>query len=210
VIAWRVSIRVLCFLTYYSFVCLVLKKENKLPDDIDDILRLSGDEGMMMFILNSFVSCVVGKMEWKRRSGKELVSKLASPTDEAFALLVLENIWESWKDVDPEEYIMARARKQEDDKGNKTRRKEIAGKYTEKHRSSRRCRGWSEEGHERYNELVGIVRADRAKRGAFERYFMEKCLSGKEGIWKEDNGSNNEQHKVIALEDDWGSLYPDL
>jgi len=44
-----------------------------------------------------FLACVVGKHNWKQQTKIELISQVATISDEAFALLVLENIWDEWK-----------------------------------------------------------------------------------------------------------------
>ena len=34
--------------------------------------------------------------DWKKRRTKEKISKIATASDEAFVLLILENIWDEW------------------------------------------------------------------------------------------------------------------
>ena len=166
--------------------------------------------------IEKFVSCVVGRIEWKRSCKDQPVSKVASATDEAFALLVLENIWDSWRDVDPQDYLLKRRERVEPKKQaeaskssqRRPRQKEIFGKYTEKHRNAKRYRGWSEEGFARFNQLVRMVREDRAQRKEFEVNFLAKQ--------KADGNDNGTGHNCgatsdkLVLEDDWGELYPSL
>ena len=52
----------------------------------------------MEILCNHFLACVVGKHDWKWQTKKEL-SQVATISDEAFALLILENIWDEWKDM---------------------------------------------------------------------------------------------------------------
>ena len=50
------------------------------------------------FFYDCILRCVIGKQEWKRliRLNKP-ISTVVSVSDEAFALLVLENSWLHWK-----------------------------------------------------------------------------------------------------------------
>jgi len=45
-----------------------------------------------LVFFNHFLACVVGKHDWKWQTKKELIRQVATISDEAFALLVLENI----------------------------------------------------------------------------------------------------------------------
>ena len=195
----------------------MLKKDDMLPESLDEILELSQNEEVMEQFLEKFVSCVVGRIEWKRSCKDQPISKIASATDEAFALLVLENIWDSWRDVDPQEYLLKRRERVEPKKqapeGSSTsqkrpRQKEIPGKYTEKHRNAKRYRGWSEEGFARFNQLVRMVREDRAQRKEFEVNFLAKQKAdGNDNGTGHNCGATNDK---LVLEDDWGELYPSL
>jgi hypothetical protein len=178
----------------------VLRSEKKLPGELDGFFHLSKDRDTMKLFLDSFVSCVVGRMRWRKETPKKIISKVATATDEAFALLVLENIWDAWKQVDPQEYVMARSKRRKDDeeeddddvegesatnndgttkKGK--RRKEIPGRYTKEHRNAKRFRGWGEDGHARFNQLVKLVRNDRKVRGSFEEEYLDKKKKEVEG-----------------------------
>jgi hypothetical protein len=51
----------------------------------------------MNFFSRNFLSCVVGRVRWKKEACKVPISKVATVSDEAFALLLLENVWEAVK-----------------------------------------------------------------------------------------------------------------
>jgi hypothetical protein len=191
----------------------VLKNEKKLPESIQEFLDLSKDPETFTLFLDSFVSCVVGRMEWKKMCREERISKVASATDEAFALLVLENIWEPWRNVDPMEYLVARTKRRKhsddsDENDKSSRRQEIPGCYTKGHRKAKRFRGWGEEGHARYNELVRHVREDRAKRELYEIEYLERKKKNKKE--KQGGSDGTDSSEKEKLEDDWGTLFPDL
>ena len=197
----------------------MLRSEKELPDDVEDFVQLSKNKSTMKLFLDRFVSCVVGRMEWRKETPKMVISKIATPTDEAFALLVLENIWDAWKDVDPQEYIMARSkrRREEDDDvegecetnsdgttKKAKRRKEIPGKYTKEHRNAKRYRGWGDDGHARFNQLVNLVREDRKVRGSFEEEYLDKKKKKLKGYSRVDLEVG--EHEVVELEDDWDQI----
>ena len=58
-----------------------------------------------MDFFNHFLPCVVEKHDWKWQTKKELISQVATISDEAFALLILENIWDEWKDMNEFEFF---------------------------------------------------------------------------------------------------------
>lgn len=58
----------------------------------------------MTLFCNQFLACVTGKNDWKQQT-KNLIRDFATVSDEAFALLVLENIWDKWIKMDPLEFF---------------------------------------------------------------------------------------------------------
>jgi len=50
-------------------------------------------------------ACVIGKHDWKQQTKKELISQVATISDEAFALLALEKIWDDWKVMNVVEFF---------------------------------------------------------------------------------------------------------
>ena len=72
---------------------------------IDDILKLRKNLQTMRVLCNHFLPCVVGKKRWKMQilAGKH-VNDIATVSDEAFVLLVLENIWVDMMKISVDEY----------------------------------------------------------------------------------------------------------
>lgn len=103
-----------------------------------------------------FLPCVVGKCLWvssiQRRT---TVRSLATPSDEAFCLLVLRNGWESWvwecnnHDATKEERVRDRP----------------GGKYTSKGCGRNTCGhgGWNQIGITLYNKLVSELTKSRTE-----------------------------------------------
>jgi len=63
-------------------------KANESLSDINDVMKLQANAKCC----DHFLSCIMEKVEWKR----QVVTKQVKDFDEAFALLVLKNIWDEW------------------------------------------------------------------------------------------------------------------
>jgi len=48
--------------------------------------------------------CIVGAAFWRKYSAKMTISKMVTVSSEAFALLVLENYWDTWSTKNFETY----------------------------------------------------------------------------------------------------------
>ncbi len=94
-----------------------------------------------------FLPGVVGKKKFKNRVEFEHVSKIATVTDEAFAILLLENSWEKWGD--------------ELEKNTKDPTKLIPTKWTSTKNTGKRYCGWKTDGMEHFNKLHKMVVKDR-------------------------------------------------
>jgi len=81
-----------------------LRVSGELPT-INEILKLHKNLKAMSVLCNHFLPCVVGKKQWKMQiqAGKK-VNDVTTISDEVFALLVLENIWEDMIAIDINEY----------------------------------------------------------------------------------------------------------
>jgi len=76
----------------------------------------------MRVLCDNFLPCVVGKKRWKMQilAGKK-VNKIATVSDKAFVLLVLENIWDDMMNLDIDDYYHPRKRtKSNNAENNKT------------------------------------------------------------------------------------------
>jgi len=101
-----------------SLIFLVsdLRVADELPS-MEDILKLRKSLQSMRVLCNHFLPCVVGKKQWKMQiqAGKK-VNKIATVSDEAFVLLVLENIWSDMMKVNIDDYYRPRKRKKKNNK----------------------------------------------------------------------------------------------
>ena len=130
-------------------------------------LRKNKNNGYYFFY-DCILRCVVAKMKWKKLVRKNLpISSLITVSDEAFALLVLENGWEKWK----QHY----ENKLQDVK----EKKKIKSLYTNDERDGNSSfDGWKPEGLERFNFLVYKVIKDRdsLEGKAFDSRYNESLL----------------------------------
>ncbi len=91
-------------LTLIQSIQTGLQSVNKLPE-LKKIQCLQKDPEVITIFCNHFLSCVTSKHDCKRQTNSELIRDFAMITDEAFALLVLENIWEGWIKMDPLQFF---------------------------------------------------------------------------------------------------------
>jgi len=121
-----------------------------------------GNEGYIFFCMK-FLKCVVGVQNFKRGIKNKLkMSTIASPSDEALTLLLLENSEYRW--------TTELERKMKGEEVNEDTLH--ATKYTSAGQNKKQLKGftrkyggWLEEGIERFNELVEMVKADREENG---------------------------------------------
>ena len=163
---------------------------------LKEFLKMRKNKEAYLYFCENFLSCVVGKLEWKKNAHCRKLSEIASPTDEAFALLVLENIWDSWTAVAIEDYYkgpvitITAVGKQE------CKRKAVIGKYTSDYRRASRFGGWSDEGHTRFVELRTLVIEDRKDKEGFE----EQYLSYLKGVVAKEEQKSNKKRKREKVE----------
>jgi len=183
-----------------------LRVTEELPT-IDDILKLHKNLQTMRVLCNHFLPCVVGKKRWKMQilAGKH-VNDIATVSDEAFVLLVLENIWVDMMKISVDEYYRPKKRKNkpdhEDNEGAKDRdahtmatnddndqqgNKVITGRWTSAWRGSRRYGGWSPEGLNHFNKLVKMVKQDQENDTHFQAQYE---------IWLNETKSKNKKQKA--------------
>jgi len=104
---WNWSWILTTLLSLLSDLCVA----GELPS-MDDIMTLCKHLHLMRMLCNHFLPCVVGGKWWKMQilAGKK-VNKIATVLDEAFVLLVLENIWNDMIKVNIDKYYWPKKRK---------------------------------------------------------------------------------------------------
>lgn len=134
------------------------------------------------FFCEHFVKCVVGSAFKDRLKMGLPFYMVATPSDEAFALLLLENNEARLK----HEYLGSKS---------SAGKKNSETKYTGvRDGDSKSCQGWHQKGIERFNELLVKIKANRKKydylfEEAFRKYLCESMFGKKVGAKAEASPS---------------------
>ena len=144
-----------------------------------------------------FVSGVVGIRHFDRNKCIQPLSKYVTSSDEAFAVLTIENNWErwssmartkNWKDSDvPSTWTTSiDKRKSRNEKGDEAKTDEAETPQ------ARRYRGWTTQGILRYNTLHAEIKIARGMDAFkdFERYCLQEFQEEAEAL-----GKNNHKQK---------------
>lgn len=168
-------------LSVIPFTDIARNNGNLYPQSIDE-LKLKGS----FFQRNSdkLLSCVVGKNHFNALKHTMLLSSIASVSDEAFYLLVIENSFQHWKD----EFEKPQDRQQW-----------ASTKYTVRAATAKKYGGWSIEGRKQYNHLqVEVVLARKEE----ERQKEEKAAKQQ---WEDSR--HGRKRKYAAQEEEVVPLY---
>ena len=187
-----------------------------------------------LWFFDSFLECVCGATAWNNAKTKQLVSeardpsgsKIVSVSDEAFALLLIDNYLEKWKTRAGEEVAAridsvaggAAAITTEGEEITRRKQTKTAGKYTGKAQGQWKWGGWSPEGIKQFNFLRKLVKADREadkncddEPKRMEKLLMDFCRT-KAGIKNpQDNANLDGAHNNAAaramenVEAEWDS-----
>jgi hypothetical protein len=177
------------------------EKKGKVPIMKDILkLRFDGDKSELsedyMYFCGRFLKCVVGVQAFNRGMRmKTLLSDIATPSDEALALLLLENSHYRWNEEHDKKSRSNEPVKEDDlpppkytNAGNKKLQKGFTKKYG----------GWTGAGIDRYNELYGLVLQDRSAHGAaFDEFVMGRWNKAEDtNAQDQDRGAG---HRNIAV-----------
>jgi hypothetical protein len=124
---------------------------------MEDFLKLHGGGEDYLMFTKEFLRIVVGKRTWKHNSFRTVLSSYCSASSEAFCLLTMENNYARWCSmIETEDY---------GDRGSTAPPPLYtnAGKSNRLNGKTKPFQGWTQEGYKRFDELYGIVKADRLK-----------------------------------------------
>lgn len=130
------------------------QKPRVIDDDQESDTEYIRQEQAFTFLIEHLLGHVIGKREWNMIKCFHMVSDRVSISDEAYTLLLLENVYEKWLKLKPQQ------------PGEK--QTIVKGKYTnpEKGASNEKYKGWTVKGFERYNELYKNVERNRNQKWA--------------------------------------------
>jgi hypothetical protein len=189
------------------------KKREELPK-LQEFLLMSRAGANYHWVCEKLMKCVVGRNTWRKRYYKEVLSDIATVSDESFLLLVIENNFKRWME-EVEHRAKVAVITEDNESEDETWKDTIASAlYTNSGKSrangkgsNRRCGGWSREGCMRFNDLYGRVREDRKSRDAFEQALKERFAQAHSSN-NEDSGSEDEGEEIIPANDMKGVRQP--
>ena len=155
------------------------------------------DEEQYGLFCDMILSCIIGQMEWKKNRTTKRVSEMATVTDEAFRLLVLENSWDQWS------YLLSKGRRSV----NKDDTNVAMTKWMSNPCAAKKYQGWDMAGIVRFNALCANVVESRKDDGGkkFEVAFM-KCMEAeqeaREGGRKQKQLESEVEPNVIVVYED--------
>ena len=189
------------------------KRKEDIPE-LKDILAMSVGGATYHWICAKLLKCVVGSVVWNKRYYKEVLSDIATVSDESFLLLVLENNYDRWME-EADHKVHPKVAAPGDDSDDDTWKENIApALYTNSGKSqsggkgsNRRCGGWSRAGCLRFNVLYGMVKEDRKRRANFELELKETFVDQYGGDYEESD-SEDEGEEIVPANDMAGVRQP--
>ena len=138
--------------------------------DMNDFLGLRKNTKAYIVFYLHFIKCIIKKTPFDERMRAVRPGfDICTVSDEALALLLLENSWDRWMDLytkDPTAVWPRRGGKKNNNAVvSLVRTKYTTGGYRYDKESTLNqiyTKGWSQDGIRRYNELYDLVQADRA------------------------------------------------
>jgi len=100
------------------------------------------------------------------------VKEFANITDETFALLVLENIWDDWINVNTMDYFLPKQKDKEENAQSNNCTKIGGGCWTSNSQGAICFGGWNTDGVQRFNELCAVVVTDCKNNGKFNTDYL--------------------------------------
>jgi hypothetical protein len=153
-------VQLLHFLNKYKHEpgSMTLTKVLRARDNLDDFTAFC----------DCFLSCVVGRSGYKQNMATTHISELSISSDEAFAILCVENNIEAW------DYMIS--------PDTNTKGPDMPPpKYTRNRKDSGKHHGWSAKGINRFNELHEDVESRRRETVQLEADFNAMKMQGLSG-----------------------------
>ena len=135
--------------------------------ELKDILQLrSNPNKAYTFFYDCVLRCVVGKTEWKRMIKlQKPIKDTVSVSDEAYALLLLENGWEKWSAIVRDNITCAK------------QLRAMKSVYTRVEREGNTVfDGWSYTGLQQYNNYCYKIIKDRQTHESFDQDYITEFL----------------------------------
>lgn len=167
---------------------------------MEEILEMRNPDSQHAYqdFFDNYVGAVYGKRDYRTNKLTMLVSEFCTKSDEAFALLCLENNWDRWMDMC----------RRNDFKSSDVPPKFTSGGKNNGDGRSRQYMGWDAEATEVYNKRFLQVKKDRKKKTAvaFETEYMEEQKRIIDQYYegrKKPSPVRPKESKVAVLHDLW-------
>ena len=172
---------------------------------MDDFLKGRQSVDTYTLFFDTFMPCVTKKSSWITQIAKAGIKKdakgvvcLCTVSDEAFALLLMENSFDRWLDLYRQGFGNA---KQQQHRRSKDRgfHSNVSPLYTsggikyESTEGAQSFKGWSDEGRLRFNALFDYVKQDRQANPSFETNWLESRREKQEALKK----PSKERHQAV-------------
>jgi len=186
-------------------------KEKRSPNyDLQDFLQLRKHPQAYLVFFKHFIKCITRKSVFESNIRKaRTYDDICSISDEAFALILLENSWHRWMDIHTKDSSALLPRRGLRTQGKVTSM--IPTKYTKggykydplspfetAPTSYSKRKGWSAEGIQRYNELFDQVEADRQAHPEFLNSLLVEIRNENPAMLARSPNTRNHQSQVTA------------
>jgi len=198
-----------------------LAKANELPGSPEEFLKLRKDHGIMEMFVRFFLRNVRPKTVWNQRTKEELVGKIYTFMDEAYALLLIFNFWEDFTNIEriEEREENERERKEARARGERGPEKirEI-GRYNKKP-YNQMTPGWNLQGWALYQELLAHCEKERRemKVGGDEAQWDVEFLEARKRETEKRTGKTEKEEHYDAGDtnrfygkNDWLNTNPEI
>jgi hypothetical protein len=129
-------------------------------------------------LFDHLLKSITTKRVWENRLERHMASvdELCTPSDEAFALLVLENCWDNWLDtfiLHEGRFKQQKRKKKNDPPPESLIRSGKKFKYTTMSANNKASHKWSPQGIKRFNELYRHVIEERQNYQSIDRRWLD-------------------------------------
>jgi hypothetical protein len=137
-------------------------QENGEMPSLAHFSALSTNESAYLYFCTHFLKAVVGNAAWRLHALRQPLSAFVTISDEAFAMLTVENNYDRWcKMWEKRNYKSC----------------DVPARWTnagvsKANGQSKRFFGWKAEGYQRFNDLYRNIKEDRETRALFESKFQ--------------------------------------
>ena len=190
-------------LWFWCFLKLLAAKEKGSGDfnfTMQEFEELRHNEDAYREFLEDYVSIVVGKIEFKKKSKCMKLSNFVTISDEAFALLTIKNNEEAWPAKVNNSLFGDGETTQEEPRTRYTNRRRLSGSPRD---------GWTREGMKQFLMYYKLVADDRksAVGRKFEEDYLEECRKdqGRKTItlYHDDQAEDDESSDEVKIPTDW-------